>query len=181
MFYDTSTATIANTAAPTLSSDSPNPPSYGAFPAPGSTVTLALTDPDSSEIVPATSPRFAGDLALDSQGDQQLIFDHHVGAHQDLSVLFLSQSIDDGAYIDDEEGAVYLTDATTNEIVRLRGNLTPGEVLVSATPGDANNSVNAPNYLATLDLNTGTVTEVAALSTLHPKGMIFVSGDQDRR
>ena len=181
VFYDTSTATVANTAAPTSSSESPNPPSYGAFPTPGSTVTLALTDPDSSEIVPPASPRFAGDFVLDSQGDQQLIFDRQWGTHQNLSVLFLLQSIDDSAYVSDEEGAIYFTNATTNEIVRLRGNLTPGEVLVSATPGDANNSVTAPNYLATLDLNTGSVTAVAALSALHPKGMIFMSGDRDRR
>src|SRR5207245_10787665 len=41
---------------------------------PGATTTLALTDPDSNAIVPAASPRFAGQFMLDSQGDGQLIF-----------------------------------------------------------------------------------------------------------
>ncbi|MGI8412691.1 MAG: hypothetical protein ACR2QA_09390 [Solirubrobacteraceae bacterium] len=40
----------------------------------GKPVKLALTDPDSNAGVPGASPRFAGDLVLVSQADQQLIF-----------------------------------------------------------------------------------------------------------
>ncbi|HEV3127764.1 MAG TPA: hypothetical protein VGY32_02205, partial [Solirubrobacteraceae bacterium] len=39
---------------------------------PGSTTTLALTDPDSNALVPEASPRFAHDFVLDSQGDGKL-------------------------------------------------------------------------------------------------------------
>ena len=41
----------------------------------GTNVTLALTDPDSNEVVPHVSPKFGGDFMLDSQGDRELIFD----------------------------------------------------------------------------------------------------------
>ena len=37
-------------------------------------VHLALTDPDSNEVVPDYAPRFGGDFMLTSQGDQQQIF-----------------------------------------------------------------------------------------------------------
>ena len=43
----------------------------------GHVVNLALTDPDSNEIVPPDGPRFAGDFMLTSQGDQQQIFVSH--------------------------------------------------------------------------------------------------------
>jgi hypothetical protein len=177
LFDDSSPATVANTAAPTPSAFSPDPPSYGTLPALGSTVSLALTDPDSNEVVPHASPRFGGDFVLDSQGDQELIFDHPNGAHQELSVLYLSQSIDDSGYVGNAGGALYLTDAAANDVVRLRGDLQPGQVFVVATPSGANNAVNAPDYLATLNLWTGTVTSIPALSGLQPKGLIFVAAD----
>src|SRR5262249_16061821 len=40
----------------------------------GKRVTLALTDPDSNGVVPSSSPEFAGDFMLNSQGDEELIF-----------------------------------------------------------------------------------------------------------
>jgi hypothetical protein len=58
VFYDNSTATVANVNSPTW----------------GKSVALALTDPDSNEVVPTGSPRFAGDFMLDSQGDQQQVY-----------------------------------------------------------------------------------------------------------
>ena len=57
VFYDEATARVANIG-PSL----------------GKTVQLALTDPDSNEVVPASGPRFAGDFMLTSQGDQEQIF-----------------------------------------------------------------------------------------------------------
>jgi hypothetical protein len=40
----------------------------------GSVVRLALTDPDSNEVVPGAGPRFAGEFMLTSQGDKEQIF-----------------------------------------------------------------------------------------------------------
>ena len=57
LFYDEATARVANTG-----------PGFG------TDVKLALTDPDSNEIVPAAGPRFAGHFMLTSQGDEEQIF-----------------------------------------------------------------------------------------------------------
>ena len=50
----------------------------------------------------------------------------------------------------------------------------------AATPGNANNAPPnpAPNFLATLELNTGAVTPVPGI-TFQAKGLVFVSGEGD--
>ena len=40
----------------------------------GKTVKLALTDPDSNEVVPWAAPRFGGAFMLTSQGDKEQIY-----------------------------------------------------------------------------------------------------------
>ena len=55
VFYDESKATVANAGQ-------------------RGSVKLALTDPDSNEVVPWDAPRFAGDFMLTSQGDKEQIF-----------------------------------------------------------------------------------------------------------
>jgi len=73
LFYDGDLATVANVGA-----------QYG------KTVALALTDPDSNEVVPAGA-RFGGDFMLTSQGDQEQIFVSDAdGPRQSLAVLSLS-------------------------------------------------------------------------------------------
>jgi hypothetical protein len=67
----------------------------------GHNVTLALTDPDSSEVVPTRSPKFGGDFMLDSQGDQELIF---YGPGGSLRVLHLTASVDDSAWPTTQRG-----------------------------------------------------------------------------
>jgi hypothetical protein len=55
-------------------------------------VRLALTDPDSNEVVPSDAARFAGDFMLTSQGDKEQIFVRHPAMRRPaLSVLRLSQ------------------------------------------------------------------------------------------
>ena len=61
LFSDEAQATVANSAA-------------GSGAGAGKIVHLALTDPDSSEVVPSMAPRFRGDFMLTSQGDQQQIY-----------------------------------------------------------------------------------------------------------
>jgi hypothetical protein len=63
LFYDEASATVANR----------NSALYG------STVSLALTDPDSNEDVPSYAHRFAGEFMLTSQGDKQQIFARDAG------------------------------------------------------------------------------------------------------
>ena len=157
VFFDNSPAQVANLQAPNA----------------GSTVALMVTDPDSNEVVPASSPRFGGDLMLDSQGDQRQVYiDGATTLAPKLSVLSLSQSVDDSAWATDATGTLYATDNADNEVFALTGHFSPGSVYTSVTPGDANTPVNAPGYLGSLDLRTGTITPV--VTTIQPHGLLFV-------
>jgi hypothetical protein len=130
---------------------------------------LALTDPDSSEVVPSPGPRFAGDFMLTSQGDEEQIYVSHAGtAKQELSVLSLTQSVDDTAWPSDASGSLYTTDSTNDAVDVVTGPFVRNEPIVVATPCGANGSpatCPAPkfpaNYLATLNPNTGAVTRVS--------------------
>jgi hypothetical protein len=78
LFYDEATAQVANVGT-----------------SEGQAVQLALTDPDSNEVVPAGAPRFAGDFMLTSQGDEEQIFVQPGGGRpgRDLWVLRLTHSV----------------------------------------------------------------------------------------
>jgi hypothetical protein len=154
----------------------------------GQSTTLALTDPDSNEVVPPQSPRFGGDFVLDSQGDKQQIYVDNPGQpDQSLSVLNLSQSIDDSAWATSGEGTLYITDNTDNIVDALRGHFDPGTVFVATTPCSANGAPStcpAPgfpaNYLGVLDLNTGVVSPVdLGGQSVQPQGLLFEHGHGD--
>ncbi|MCU1659201.1 MAG: hypothetical protein JWO57_3857 [Pseudonocardiales bacterium] len=159
-FYDSSLATVAN------------------LPSTHAAVNLALTDPDSSTVVPNQSPRFRGSFMLTAQGDQQAIFAAHLGgARQQLQVLNLSQSVDDTAFATSAHGALITTDSTAQSVVLITGALTPGTAFTSVTPGNANTppSPAVPNYLGRIDLRTGAVSAVStAGQAFTPHALIFV-------
>ncbi|MGH9077552.1 MAG: hypothetical protein ACRDY0_08905 [Acidimicrobiales bacterium] len=178
LFYDGSPATVANTTAPMPSPLSPNPASYGTVPSLGTEVTLHLSDPDSNGIVAASSPRFGGDFVLDSQGDEQLVFlDGDRGGRPEpaLHGLDLSQTVNDLAFVTNSGGTLYVDDPSRDQVLAITGPMKGGEVLVAATPADADNPVSAPNYLATLDMSDGTVSAIPALAGIQPAGMQLVS------
>jgi hypothetical protein len=154
-FYaDNATATVVNT---------------------GQKTALALTDPDSSAVVPTSSPAFAGDYALDAQGDLEMIFSGASG--QNLQVLKLAQSVDDFAWATSATGSLYTTDSGANTVDVLTGTFTPGTVYTAVTPCNANSAAATcatPNYLGTIDLKTGKIGTVAVNGPVQPKGMIFV-------
>ncbi len=122
MFFDEAPATVANVDAADH----------------GKTVLIALTDPDSNSVVPGSSPRFAGDFMLDSQGDLEEIFlsrhDHR------LSVLRMSQSVDDAAWATGRDGRLYATDSSSNTVDVVTGRFQDGSVLVAVTPCNANSA-----------------------------------------
>ncbi len=166
LFYDESRATAANG------------PHFA------KTVTLGLTDPDSNEIVPPFAPRFGGDFMLTSQGDQEQIYVHGAGTrYQHLSVLALSQSVDDTAWATAWHGAFYATDHDGDTVDVIAGTFWPGTALVAVTPCDAGNApATCPgpgfpaNYLGQLNTYTGQITPVKLRgASLHPQGMIFVA------
>jgi hypothetical protein len=159
-FYDSSSATVANSGGK------------------GATVHLALTDPDSSTVVPRQSARFAGDFMLDSQGDQQAIFAAHLGAaDQKLQVLNLSQSIDDTAFATGDDGVLVTDDSASDSVLIISGRFGSGTAYTAVTPGNANSAPAnpAPNYLGTLDLRTGTVAAVTtAGQAFAPHSLIYL-------
>jgi hypothetical protein len=166
LFYDEDSATVANIGS-----------------GHGTTVSLALTDPDSSEVVPS-SARFGGTFMLTSQGDQEQIFVRHAGhANQELFVLSLSVAIDDTAWATSARGALYAADHGGDTIDKITGKFTPGTEFVAATPCDSNaapSTCPAPgfpaNFLGQLDPWTGQVVAVATTGSTVSKlqGMIFV-------
>jgi hypothetical protein len=167
LFFDEAPARLANT----------NSPEFG------STVQLALTDPDSNEVVPSFASRFGGEFMLTSQGDQQQIFVRRAGTvHQSLSVLSLSTSVDDTAWPSSRSGALYITDNGANTIYTVTGRFRKGQTFVAATPCDSNSAPGicpAPgypsNYLGTLNPNTGQITPVALTGpAVAAQGMLFL-------
>jgi hypothetical protein len=150
-----------------------------AAPNAGKKVTLALTDPDSSTVVPSVSPAFAGDFMLNSQGDEELIFSGSTG--QNLKVLKISNSVDDTAWATSATGTLYTTDSSANTIDAITGPFTPGTAYTAVTPCNASSApTNCPapgypaNTLGTINLTTGAVDNVTVIGPVNPKGLIFV-------
>jgi hypothetical protein len=167
LFYDEDQATVANTPAA----------------ASGHVAHLALTDPDSNEVVPAYAERFAGDFMLTSQGDKEQIFVTDAGgAHQTLSVLKLSDSVDDTAWPSDSSGALYATDNGNDTVNKVTGAFQRGSVLVAVTPCDANGAPNtcpgpgyAANHLGVLDPDTGVITAAVVQGpAVAAQGLLFL-------
>jgi hypothetical protein len=147
----------------------------------GKMVTLALTDPDSNEVVPSSSPKFAGDFMLNSQGDQELIFSGASG--QNLQVLKISKPVDDTAWATSASGSLYTTDSSADTVDAITGSFKPGTAYTAVAPCNANSAppivCPAPprypaNSLGTINLKTGAVGNVAVSGAVTPKGLIFV-------
>ena len=166
VFFDNSTATIANT----------NDPAHG------TQTTLGLADPDSNFVVPRSSPRFAGDFVLDSQGDGQQIYVHDAGTtKQQLYLLNLSgagasTAVDDTIWATSSRGTLYATEGSS-AVYAIRGRFVAGTAYSAVSPANANTPGTEPNWLATVDLNTGALTHVASV-TIHPKGLLFIGSEE---
>ena len=145
----------------------------------GKSAALALTDPDSSAVVPSSSSAFAGNFMLNSQGDEELIFSAAGG--KNLQVLKISNSVDDVAWATAATGSLYATDSSSDTVDALTGTFIPGTVFTSVTPCNANSAPStcpAPgfpaNSLGTIDLKTGAIGEVTTIGPVTPKGLVFV-------
>ncbi len=168
LFFDESAASDANVGTPND----------------GETTKLALTDPDSNEIVPSGA-RFAGDFMLTSQGDKEQIYVAAPGtSHQTLSVLSLSQSVDDTAWPTSTSGSLYSTDSTNDAVDLITGTFTVGEPIVAVTPCGANGAPAAcpaagypADYLATMNALTGEITAATMTGAVYSPqgGLAFVA------
>lgn len=151
----------------------------------GTVAPLALTDPDSNEVVPYSAPRFGGDFMLTSQGDQEQIFvlpSFGQDAGPGLAVLSLTNSVDDTAWATGP-GRLFGTSTSTDTVNEITGPFRAGQIYTAVTPCDANDApatCPAPgfpaNYLGTLNPWTGVLTAVPlAGAPYEPQGMIFVA------
>jgi hypothetical protein len=151
----------------------------------GQTVNLGLTDPDSNEVVPSEAPRFGGDFMLTSQGDQQQIFvQEHPASAPSLSVLNLSQSVDDTAWPDSQDGTLFATDSTNDTVDAITGDF-PEDPIVGVTPCGANSAPTTcpqspANYLGTVNPWTGQISPLATTGAafVPQGGLLFVLNDQ---
>jgi hypothetical protein len=156
----------------------------------GQSVALALTDPDSNEVVPSWAPRFQGDFMLTSQGDLEQIFVHEDrwGSGTTLSVLSLSQSVDDTAWPTDGRGTLFATDSTNDTVDAVTGPFPDGPVVVATPCGSNSAPATCPapptfpaNYLGSLNPWTGQVTALAVQGVpMVPQGGLLFVGDRDR-
>ncbi|MEU1626670.1 hypothetical protein ABZ746_15355 [Streptomyces sp. NPDC020096] len=129
----------------------------------GKPETLNLSDPDSTENVPSSVPGVGGSLLLDSQGDSELVFlnTKHGSAADHVRVLHLSAQVDDSAFATGDEGALYVVDSKTGDILKITGHFAKGQAFTSS------------DSLSTIDLKTG---QVSAFGTgiSAPKGLLYV-------
>ena len=141
----------------------------------GQKVTLNLSDPDSSELVPHNVARFGSQLLLDSQGDSELIFlSHSAQADQQATVLKLSTQVDDTAFVTDTHGTLFMVDNAKNEVIAVTGDFKSGEAF-SAVPND---STVIPGNLGSVNLTTGQVTAFGS-GFGNPHGLLFIGHEGD--
>lgn len=139
----------------------------------GQKTALALTDPDSNTVVPASAPRFKNDFILDAQADMQLIFASNPGTTKpSLQVLSVAQPLDDTVFAASTGQTLWVTDPKDNKVYSVTGPFKAGQAISTVAP-DA-----APTYLAELDLTTGGLTPIKELAAIHPKGLAF-TGSSD--
>ncbi|HEY2505447.1 MAG TPA: hypothetical protein VGI58_02945 [Streptosporangiaceae bacterium] len=146
---------------------------------------LALTDPDSNEVVPPSAPRFGGDFMLTSQGDQEQVFLLRGRGHRSgprLAVLELANAVDDTAWTAGR-GVLVGTNTSGDTVDEITGRFRPGTIFVAVTPCDASDApATCPgpafpaNFLGTLNPWTGAITPAQlAGPAFQPQGLIFVS------
>lgn len=175
-----STATLTPTA---INVDSPavvTNPGVSAQAAP-----LQITDADSNTVVPTSSPRFAGDFMLDSQGDKLAVFASSMAPGAPLKTLKVQSALDDTTFATRAHGVLIVTDASADTVEVVTGPFSPGEAFSAVTPCNDNAApatCPAPgwpaNYLAALNLTNGSVTPLANTgATASAKGLAFLPTD----
>jgi hypothetical protein len=133
------------------------------------TVTLNLQDPDSMTL------DTLGDLVLDSQGDQQLIFVSNPGGDNQrvlqLPLSFQTKSgpmgveVDDTFFTTSSQGFILFADKGLNKVFKLSKN--------GWAPGVAYTAADGGPFVGTIDLTTGVITPIVK-NLVGPGGLMFV-------
>ncbi len=142
----------------------------------GLPATLALTDPDSNALVPPHSPRFAGQVVLDSQADQQLVFARGLGhGAPKLTRLSMTHSgqpagVDDVRWTNRSGGTLIVVDNGAETVYAVTGPFAAGQAFASL---DTVGSAAQNTEVDTLDLGSGALTPfLTGLST--SKGLLWL-------
>jgi hypothetical protein len=140
----------------------------------GTTVGLNLQDPDSMTLDPQ------GNVVLDSQADQELIYLTHPGQpNQQALRLPLSYAsggasvpveVDDTAFVTSSNGYILFADKGLNTVYKLtRQGFVPGSAYTAADGGP---------FVGTLDITSGQITPIVTGLT-NPGGLVFVRSASD--
>jgi hypothetical protein len=131
---------------------------------PISAVTLNLTDPDSQTIDPQ------GDLVLNSQADQALLFIHNIGTPaQTVKTLSVSAQVDDTIWPTSANGCLLVADNASGVYSIC------SSAWVTSTPiVDAANDGTTISFVGTLSLGSGQITPII-VGMNNPHGMGFIS------
>jgi hypothetical protein len=135
----------------------------------GDKIALNLQDPDSMTLDPQ------GNIVLDSQADQELIYVTHPGQPDQqalrlpLSYLLGGVSMpvetDDTAFVTSSDGFILFADKGLNTVYKLsRAGFVPGSAYTAADGGP---------FVGTLDITSGVVTPVVT-GLMSPGGLVFV-------
>jgi hypothetical protein len=136
---------------------------------------MALTDPDTNAVMPAASPRFAGDLATISQQDGRVVFTQPYGTGVRLHQLNLTDNVsgnlpplDGFAVAAAGRGTLYVVDNGAQTVTAFNtAGWAAGTVFVDEASDNGN------PLIGTLNLSTGKVTPFAN-HFVNPHGMIWV-------
>ena len=137
-------------------------------------IKLNLQDPDSMTLDPE------GNIVLDSQADQELIFVSDPGATNQrvlrLPLSFETASgpmpieVDDTAFVTSTEGFILFADKGLNAVFALKK--------TAFVPGTAYTAADGGPFIGTIDLTSGVITPIVT-GVQNPGGMVFV--DTTRR
>lgn len=136
----------------------------------------ALTDPDSSALVPSSSSRYRYQYMLNSQGDQRLVFARRVASrHPQLTELPLNRrgkpaGADDVVWSTSRRGTFYVTDHKASLVYALRGTFGAGRAVAAL---DSVGSTADNTEVDRLVLATGTLTPLVT-GFQQAKGLLYV-------
>jgi hypothetical protein len=141
------------------------------------TIQLNLTDPDSMTSDPL------GNLVLDSQGDDELIFVSNPNTKSQrvlhLPLTYLppnsttptSVEVDDTAFTTSSQGFILFADKNLNTVYRLDK--------VAFPPNTAFTAADGASFVGTINLNTGLITPIVT-GLGDPGGLMFIDTSNDQ-
>lgn len=137
----------------------------------GSSVPLSLGDVDSSAIVPASSPKYAGDFVIDDQTALELVFASNLNVGTGLTVLKTPFGLDDLRWATANGGTLYIVDKGAQTPLGISSLYKLTGPFVKGTAYAANDGVG--DQVVKLNINNGNLTAIVhGLGT--SKGLVYV-------